>query len=94
MTNQCVVARREWRWVLLVSLVALTTTCVPYLLGWALETSEWTFSGCILLVDDCYSYLAKMRQGAEGDFCGYREQAPTISMIIVSRWQSWFMTSC
>ena len=24
------------------------------------------FGGCILLVEDCYSYLAKMRQGAEG----------------------------
>jgi hypothetical protein len=61
-----VVTGREWRWVLTVSLVALAVTCVPYLLGWSLETPDRVFGGCIFLLEDAYSYLAKMRQGAEG----------------------------
>jgi hypothetical protein len=61
-----VVTGREWRWVFSVSLVALAATCVPYLLGWSLETPDRVFGGCILLLEDSYSYLAKMRQGAEG----------------------------
>jgi hypothetical protein len=61
-----VVTGREWRWVSSVSLVVLAVTCVPYLLGWSLETPDRVFGGCILLLEDSYSYLAKMRQGAEG----------------------------
>ncbi len=56
----------EYRWVLLVSLAALAITCIPYLFGWSLETEDRIFGSCILLDKDCYSYLAKMRQGAEG----------------------------
>ncbi len=56
----------ERRWVLTWGLVALAITCVPYLLGRSLETPERVFGGCILLIDDCYSYLAKMRMGAQG----------------------------
>jgi len=65
-TERTVVARSEWRWVLVIGLVALAMTSVPYLLGWSLETPERVFSGCVLLIDDCTSYLAKMRQGAAG----------------------------
>jgi hypothetical protein len=56
----------EWRWTLLLGLIVLAATSLPYLLAWSRETPERTFSGCILLVEDCYSYLAKMRQGADG----------------------------
>ncbi|HDQ71107.1 MAG TPA: hypothetical protein ENN19_03305 [Chloroflexi bacterium] len=60
------VTRREWRWVLILSAVALAATSVPYLAGWMQSSPDHIFGGCILLVDDCYSYLAKMRLGAEG----------------------------
>ena len=66
MTERRVVTRQEYRWVLLVSLAVLAVTCMPYLLGWSLKTAESYFGNCIFLADDCYSYLAKMRQGAEG----------------------------
>lgn len=56
----------EWRFVLLLSVVALTITSIPYLLGAALATEERVFGGFVYGVEDCYSYLAKMRQGAEG----------------------------
>jgi hypothetical protein len=66
MAERRVVARAEWRWVLIAALVALAIVNVPYLAGGSSERPERVFGGCILLVDDCYSYLAKMRQGAEG----------------------------
>ena len=66
MAERRVVARAEWRWVLAAALVALAIVNVPYLAGGSSERPERVFGGCILLVDDCYSYLAKMRQGAEG----------------------------
>jgi hypothetical protein len=66
--DRTVVTRREWRWVIGASIVSLAITCVPYLLGWALETPERMFGGCILLTDDCYSYLAKMERAAQGEW--------------------------
>jgi len=60
------VGRREWGWVLVVGAVALALTSVPYLLGLFLQTDERVFGGFVYAVEDGYSYLAKMRQGAEG----------------------------
>ncbi|OQY19501.1 MAG: hypothetical protein B6I34_09515 [Anaerolineaceae bacterium 4572_32.1] len=68
MNAQRLVTRQEWRWVLFLSLTALVVTCLPYLLGWSLETSERLFGGCIFLADDCYSYLAKMQRAAQGEW--------------------------
>jgi len=67
-TEQIQVTRREWRWILLASLAALAITCIPYLIGWSLETTECSFGGCIFLADDCYSYLAKMERAAQGEW--------------------------
>jgi len=60
------VSRQEWRWVLAVGAMVLALTSVPYLLGWALQTDKRLFGGFVYAVEDGYSYLAKMRQGAEG----------------------------
>lgn len=60
--------RREWRWVLLVSLLALALTSLPYLLGRVLQTESLIFGGFVYNVEDGYSYLAKMRQGAGGSW--------------------------
>ena len=68
MIEKDVVTRWEWRWVAIVCLVALVVTNVPYLLGWALETPGRVFGGCIMLADDCYSYLAKIRRAAGGEW--------------------------
>jgi hypothetical protein len=56
----------EYRFVLIGSFLALAITSIPYLLGAALATEERVFGGFVYAVEDCYSYLAKMRQGAEG----------------------------
>jgi len=56
----------EYRFVLVFSIIALTTASVPYIVGAALATENRLFGGFVYGVEDCYSYLAKMRQGAEG----------------------------
>ena len=56
----------EWRWVLAWSWWPLLLTSFPYLLAAALATDERAFGGFVYAVEDGYSYLAKMRLGAEG----------------------------
>ncbi|MCS7070724.1 MAG: hypothetical protein NZM00_04410, partial [Anaerolinea sp.] len=53
---------------LLFSLLLLIGSTLPYLGGIARETPAWQFSGHVFGVEDGHSYLAKMRQGARGDF--------------------------
>ena len=57
---------REYRFVLAFSIIVLIVTSIPYVLGAALATEERVFGGFVYALEDCYSYLAKMRQGAEG----------------------------
>ena len=56
----------EWRFVLIFGLVALAISSIPYVLGAAWATDDRVFGGFVYAVEDCYSYVAKMRQGAEG----------------------------
>lgn len=56
----------EYRFVLAFSAVALLVTSIPYALGAALATEDRVFGGFVYAVEDGYSYLAKMRQGAGG----------------------------
>jgi hypothetical protein len=65
-SRRTIVTAREWRLVLALSLVALLITSVPYALGAALATEDHLFGGFVYGVEDGYSYLGKMRQGAEG----------------------------
>jgi hypothetical protein len=58
--------RREYRFVLILGLVAMALTSIPYVVGAAMATDERVFGGFVYAIEDCYSYLAKMRQGAEG----------------------------
>lgn len=39
---------------------------IPYVLGWLVQGDEWVFSGFLFGTDDGFSYLAKMRLGAQG----------------------------
>ena len=57
---------REYGFVLICGVVALAITSIPYVLGAVLATESRVFGGFVYAVEDCYSYLAKMRQGAEG----------------------------
>jgi hypothetical protein len=57
---------REYQFVFVLGIVALIVTSIPYTLGAAMATEDRVFGGFVYAIEDCYSYLAKMRQGAEG----------------------------
>jgi hypothetical protein len=63
---QSLISGREYRFALLVGVMALAVTTLPYVIGAALATEDRVFGGFVYALEDCYSYLAKMRQGAEG----------------------------
>ena len=56
----------ERRFVLLGTIVAMVITSIPYVVGTILSDEERVFSGFVYAISDCTSYIAKMRQGAEG----------------------------
>lgn len=60
------VTRREWRRVIIASLLIVAWTAVPYVLGALASTPNATFGGLLIGLEDQYSYLAKMVQGAHG----------------------------
>lgn len=56
----------ERRWVWGFALILMTLTMLPYLIGFASQGEDWVFSGFIFGVEDANSYIASMRNGAEG----------------------------
>lgn len=46
----------------------LLISCVPYLLAWAVTPAEHSFTGLLFNPRDGNSYIAKMRQGLEGQW--------------------------
>jgi hypothetical protein len=60
--------RKEWRWVLWLTLALVMTSCVPYLVAWAVTPQGARFTGILFNPQDGHSYLAKMRQGLAGSW--------------------------
>lgn len=60
--------RREWRNALLLALVVVVLTSLPYLLAVSKQGQDWRFSGFLFGVEDGNSYLGKMRLGVRGDW--------------------------
>lgn len=58
----------ERRWLIVASGLIVLLTSAPYLIGLVKSSPDHPFSGVILLRDDLYSYFAKMRVGAEGEW--------------------------
>ncbi|NJN97838.1 MAG: hypothetical protein HC875_29045 [Anaerolineales bacterium] len=69
-------SKQEWRWLLGWSVAIILISSLPYLYGWWLSTPEMQFSGFFIGVEDTNSYLAKMRQGAEGGWLFYLPYTP------------------
>jgi hypothetical protein len=65
-TRRRLISWTEWRWTLLLAAIAVVAAALPYLLAWSQQTPERVFSGCVMLTEDCYSYLAMLRLGAVG----------------------------
>lgn len=55
-------------WPVALGVAALAWASLPYLVGYALSSVEWRFGGAFIYPQDGYSYLAKMRQGAAGNW--------------------------
>lgn len=62
------ISPREWRRVTIYGVLLMALTTLPYILGWLSAGKDWQFGGFLFGVDDGYSYLAKMRLGARGDW--------------------------
>jgi hypothetical protein len=60
------VTRSEWRWVLIFAAAASVLLALPYLAAYSAQGEEWRFSGFLFGVEDGNSYIADMRQGADG----------------------------
>ncbi len=62
------VSPREWRWVVIASLVVIMIATLPYLVGVLSQDASQRFTGFLITIDDGQTYLAKMAQGARGDW--------------------------
>jgi len=62
------VNRREWRWVVLVTLVLVIASSLPYLAAWMVRPAGTHFTGLLINPLDGHSYIAKMRQGLDGSW--------------------------
>ncbi len=60
------VTREEMRRVLLVAVIVLAITFLPYAFGYLLAPPEREFGGVVMNFEDAHGYLAKMNQGAAG----------------------------
>jgi hypothetical protein len=61
--------RQEWRWALTWACVVVAVTCLPYLYAWLAAPEGLVFGGLLTNPLDGNSYLAKMRQGFQGEWC-------------------------
>jgi hypothetical protein len=59
---------QERRWVFSFAMIVLILTSVPYVLGYEAQNDAWVFSGFVFGVEDGNSYIAKMLNGAAGDW--------------------------
>lgn len=58
----------EWRRVTLWSVIILTVTSLPVILGYLMSNDTYVFSGAAHHPEDVMSYLAKMQQGYQGSW--------------------------
>jgi len=59
---------KEWRWVTAWSVVILLLSCTPYIIATLAAPEGWQFAGILVNPPDAHTYLAKMRQGLEGNW--------------------------
>ena len=60
--------RGEKVWCVVLSVVLVCLTTLPFLVAYERQGADLRFTGSILAVEDGNSYIAKMRRGAEGDW--------------------------
>src|SRR5512133_794055 len=60
--------KEERRWLVIVTIVLLSITSIPYLIGYFRQGADWHFTGFIFGVEDGNSYIAKMLSGSYGSW--------------------------
>ncbi len=70
------VGRKEIRWTLGWAILIVGVTCLPYLYAWLSTPANMFYSGLIVNPYDGNSYLAKMRQGARGEWLFHLPYTP------------------
>lgn len=58
----------ERKGVLIIALLVMLATTIPYLVGFSMEGESWRFSGFLIGAQDGNSYIAKMLSGASGNW--------------------------
>ena len=71
-----VIPGKEIRWVLLWSILIVGLTCLPYLYACLVTPDDMRFTGLLSNPMDGNSYLAKMRQGAQGNWLFHLPYTP------------------
>lgn len=67
-TRRVLIARAEWYWALGVSVLILLFSTLPYLAGYASETTEWRFGGAVFDRQDYNVHLASIQIGLRGEW--------------------------
>jgi len=70
------ISRKEIRWVLLWSILIVGLSCLPYLYACLVTPEDMQFTGLLSNPIDGHSYLAKMRQGAQGSWLFHLPYTP------------------
>lgn len=76
MTAPVRISSSEWRWAAAWSGVILLLSCIPYLIAGRLAPEGWQFAGIMVNPLDGHSYLAKMRQGYQGQWLFHLTYTP------------------
>ena len=61
------ISSTELRLAALIAVIVVAIAFLPYALGYLLTAPGWEFGGVVMNFEDAHGYLAKMRQGAEGN---------------------------
>jgi hypothetical protein len=66
--ERATITKAEWRWLLIAATIIAVLSCLPYVYASVAGPVGHTFGGFLINVTDGNSYLAKMRQGYEGEW--------------------------
>ena len=66
----------QWRWAIRWSVILVGLSCVPYIIAIFMAPEGWHFAGILVNPYDGQSYLAKMRQGFDGNWLFHLTYTP------------------
>ncbi|MCB0164043.1 MAG: hypothetical protein KDI79_07455 [Anaerolineae bacterium] len=70
------IAIQEWRWAVYGAVAVLVLSCLPFLVVWQSTPPDWQFTGVLVNPLDGHSYLAKIEQGAAGQWLFHLTYTP------------------